>query len=563
MSRRRILSLWFPRLAAERVLRAEPDLADRPVAVVADRRGALVLASLSRAAEAPGLRPGMALGDARAICPALVTRPEDPHATGVFRAALRRWAGRFTPWVAEADDGLVLEVTGCTRLFGGEAALAARVAAEAAAFGLSLRLGLADTLGAAWAVARYAGTDGFSRHAGDAIDQEARATRSRAGKRGWERNGPPPPRADDGSGCGPGLGPGLGAGCRIVPAGETLAALGPLPVAALRLAPEEEATLRALGLRRILDVVALPRADLARRVGPGVGRRLDQALGRVPEPVSPARPAPVYALRLSFPEPIGRETDVLAGLDRLLPPLCARLAAAGRGARRVRLVLVRTDGRAEVREAGLARATARPETIRAVLALRLGEIDAGFGIEAMRLEFPETETAAETGAQGPGTAVETGETAAFGDLLGRIGARLGLETLVRLHPAESHLPEKAATEMAAAFTSPAAGWPAPAAPRPILIFPPEPLAPPEGGTLDAIPGETPPATFVWRRRTRRRTAAFGPERIAPEWWLDDPAWRSGPRDYWRVETGEGTRLWIYAARGGETAPGWFAHGLYP
>lgn len=557
MPRRRILSLWFPRLAAERVLRAEPGLAGRPLAVVADRRGALVLASLSPAAEVQGLRRGMALGDARAICPSLATRPDEPHRTEAFLTALRRWAGRFTPWVAEeggsglgaGGEGLVLDVTGCTRLFGGETALAARVEAEATALGLSLRLGLADTPGAAWALARYAGSGTWEAHAGDAIDQEAHATRARAQKRRWERGGAPPPLPGTG-------GP---AACRIVPPGATLAAIGPLPVAALRLAPDATARLQAFGLRRIADVAALPRADLARRLGPEVGHRLDQALGHAPEPVSPARPPQVFALRLTFPEPIGREEDVLAGLDRLLPPLCARLAAAGRGARRVRLALVRTDGRSELREVGLARPADRPEAIRALLALRLGEIDAGFGIETMRLEIRETEPVAAGRHRGrlamtaePSAA---GDTDALADLLGRLGARLGLETLVRLHPADSHIPEKAATEMAAAFTAPAGGWPAPAAPRPILLFPPEPLTP-----ADA---ETPPAAFVWRRRARRRIAAFGPERIAPEWWLDDPAWRSGPRDYWRVETEEGTRLWLYAALGAEAAPGWFAHGLFP
>ena len=125
-----------------------------------------------------------------------------------------------------------------------------------------------------------------------------------------------------------------------MPPGETIAHIGPLPVAALRLEPDEVATLQALGLRRIVDLAALPRAQLARRVGPEVAQRLDQALGRAPEPVSPARPPQVFALRLTLPEPIGLEADVLAGIDRLLPPLCARLAAAGRGARRVRLTLV-------------------------------------------------------------------------------------------------------------------------------------------------------------------------------------------------------------------------------
>ena len=186
-----------------------------------------------------------------------------------------------------------------------------------------------------------------------------------------------------------------------MPPGETLAHIGPLPVAALRLGPAEVATLQALGLRRIAEVAALPRAQLARRVGPAVTRRLDQALGRAPEPVSPARPPPVFALRLTFPEPIGLEADVLAGIDRLLPPLCARLAAAGQGARRLRLTLVRSDGTAEWREVGLARPADRPEAIRPLLALKLGAIDAGFGIEMLRLEATAVEPLAAAPAPRP------------------------------------------------------------------------------------------------------------------------------------------------------------------
>jgi len=288
-----------------------------------------------------------------------------------------------------------------------------------------------------------------------------------------------------------------------------------------------------------------------------VPRRLDQALGRVPEPVSPARPPHVFAVRLTLPEPVGREADVLAGVDRLLPALCDRLAVAGRGARRVRLVLLRTDGRPELREVGLARPAARPEAIRPLIALKLGEVDAGSGIEVLRLEAPLTEplgTRQDARLARGETGGETGGEEGLADLLGRLGARLGLEALVRLYPADSHIPEKGATEMAAAFSPPAAGWRAPPAPRPLLIFPPEPLSPADGGA--------PPARFTWRRRPRRSAAVFGPERIAPEWWLDDPLWRSGPRDYWRVETEDGTRLWLYEAKGGELSPGWFVQGLF-
>lgn len=552
MSPRRILSLWFPRLAAERVLRTRPDLAAPGLAIVADLRGALVIASLCPAAEAAGLRRGMVLGDARAILPGLATRPEDPAREAGFLGALGRWAGRFSPWVAgEGREALALDVTGCAHLFGGEAGLAARIEADAGGLGLSVRLGIADTLGAAWAVARHGGTGwggSWPVHAGDSIDQEARATRSRAGKRSWNRR----------------VAPAATGGDRIVPPDGTLARLGPLPVAALRLAPVEVETLQALGLRRIVDLVSLPRAQLARRVGQGVLLRLDQALGQVAEPVAASRPPSVLAVRLTLPEPIALEADVLVGIDRLLPPLCARLSAAGCGARRVRLTLVRTDGRPELREVGLARPSDRPEAIRSLLALRLGEIDAGFGIERIGLAavaveplVPEQREAAGEGRRG--------ETQALADLIGRLAARLGTGAVIRLHPADSHIPEKCATEMAAAFSAPAGPWPSSATPRPILIFPPEPVTGEfweESGEPGGEPGGMPPRRFVWRRRRHRRAAAFGPERIAPEWWLDHPAWRSGSRDYWRVETSEGERLWLFAVNGEEIAGRWFAEGVF-
>ena len=381
MPPRRILSLWFPRLAAERALRRAPELAEVPLAVTTEARGALAIASLSAAAETAGLRRGMALADARAICPGLVTSPEDPLRAGAFLDALRRWARRFSPWIAaEPPELLVLDVTGCAHLFGGEEGLAAEIEAGAADLGLSMRLGLADTLGAAWALARFAGAGPQPRHAGDAIDQESRATRSRAQKRRWERGGAPPTTVEP-----------TGGPARIAPPGATLAHIGPLPVAGLRLAPETVEGLQALGLSCIADLGETPRAQLARRLGPEVLLRLDQALGRAPEPLAPARPDPVFALRLTLPEPIGREADVCAGLDRLLGPLCDRLRAEGLGARRVRLTLVRVDRGAQAIEVGLARAADAPGAIRPLLTLKTGEIDAGFGIEALRLEALDVE----------------------------------------------------------------------------------------------------------------------------------------------------------------------------
>ena len=155
---RRILSIWFPRLAAERWLRRGVVLPGQPFAVVAERGGAQVLDSLNAEAEAAGLAIAQPLRDARAMCPALVTRPADPLAEAGFLAVLRRWAGRFSPLVAEEPPaGLMIDLTGCAHLFGGEAGVMAALEGDCADLGLTVSAAIADTPGAAWALARHAG----------------------------------------------------------------------------------------------------------------------------------------------------------------------------------------------------------------------------------------------------------------------------------------------------------------------------------------------------------------------------------------------------------------------
>lgn len=550
MHTRRILSLWFPRLAAERALRLDRGGSGGPFAIVAERGNMQVLVSLSAEAEAEGLTRGQPLRDAQAICPALLTRQADLVAEAAFLSALRRWAGKFSPWVAEeAPSALVVDLTGCAHLFGGEEALLDRIGEDCADLGLTVQCGIADSLGAAWALARYAGQPVPVARSGDAIDQEAWATRSRAGKRRtWEKGGPAPRHEATG-----------GRPSRIAPPGQTRTTLGPLPVAALRLPPETAADLTRLGLRRIADLSGQPRAGLARRFGRHLVQRLDQAMGVEPEPVSPAKPAPAFAVRISFPDPVGFETDIVAALDRLLPALGDRLRAAGQGARRVRLDCHRADQATERIEVGLARPSWSPERIRPLLLLKIGGIDAGFGIDRLRLEAVETEPLHDREHRGHLEAASDGAArlsrgSALDDLLGRVGARIGLEAITRFHPADSHIPEKAAKVLAAAWSEPAQDWPRPAAPRPLLLWRPEPVTAAEGADL--------PLAFRWRRRDFRTVAGTGPERIAPEWWLDEPDWRSGVRDYWRVATDTGEALWLFYAHGATMSGGWFCQGSF-
>lgn len=575
---RRILSLWFPRLAAERALRrrgAAPG--EVPFAIVGDRARALVLTSLSPEAEAAGLSLGQPLRDATAMCPHLVTEAADPAGEAAFLTRLRRWAGKFSPWVAEAPpDALMVDLTGCAHLFGGEAALLRQVAEDCAALGLTVRAGIADTPGAAWALARFARAaaqgqgqaqvagPGAAQRSGDDIVQEARATRSRAARRRhWERGGPLPLVRGDAA-----AGPDGAEGGAIAPPGGTRAALAPLPLPALRLPAEAVEGLVRLGLHRVGDLMALPRAGLARRFGAEVVRRLDQALGIEPEPVSPAAAPLHFATRLTFPDPIGRPEDIAAAVDRLLPPLCERLAARGHGARRLRLQAFRADGSQVAVEVALAHPARHPDRMRPLLALKYDSIDPGFGIDCLRLEAVASEPLSAVQHRGPleaPAAVATSAalparasaTEALADLIGKLGARLGPEAVTRLHPAESHLPEKAAIALTAAWSAPWPDpWPRPSAPRPMVLFAPEALHDvPEGDPM-------PPARFRWRRRDLVTRMATGPERILPEWWFDLPEWRSGARDYWRVETEGGERLWLFFAHGAAAGGGWFCHGRF-
>lgn len=485
---RRIVSLWFPRLASDRALRARP--ADGPFALTLAQDNADRLHCLNPQAEAAGLYRGMTLADARAFCPGLQSRPADPVGDRRFLQMLRRWATRYCPWVGlEGEDGLVLDITGAAHLFGGEAMMLADMRHRLGRAGIALRIGLADTRGAAWALAHY--------HEGQAAP------------------------------------------------GQALAALARLPVAALRLEERTVIPLQRLGLRTVGDLAGAARAPLARRFGPGLLLRLDQALGRQPEEISPLADPPHYGVRLTLPEPVGLTADVMAGTARLLDRLCATLAAQQAGARVLQLTLRRVDRDSRQVELRLARPLRDPARILPLFQRGIAEVDAGFGIDQMRLAAMVVESLPARQLSHVGS--RRGDRLA--DLITRIGTRIGLENIRRFLPADSHIPERAFLVAPAAFSEPGTGWASPR-PRPLLLFSPEPVTGRDS---------RPPRQFRWRGETLATARATGPERIAPEWWLEDEGWRSGLRDYWLVETRQGRRLWLFFT---PQRPGWFVQGEF-
>ncbi len=546
-----------------------------PLAVAAEGSGGLRLVALDPAARALGLRPGEPLGRVRArIGVPLRVHPADPAADREALLRLCRWAGGYAPVVApfgpaEAADGLYIDVAGASHLRGGEANLVADLAARLARGRIPARIALADTPGAAFALAGHGG--------GDRI---------------------------------------------VVPPGGAAPALRGLPVEALRLDPGTVSGLQRLGLRRIGELDVLPRGPLARRFGEALLLRLDQALGRRPEPLAPLTEAAAYAAARGFLDPIGRQSDLVRTARDLMGEIAPRLERDGLGACSLRLALHRVDGAVRALDLGLARPERDPARVAALVALRLDRLgaglDAGFGFETVALAV--TVTGAMPARQTDLGAATAGDGVGF--LADALAQRLG-RALLRLEPRAGHVPERAerardgmadaghasptalgCSRTRARLPPPSAGegdapvisgtglssgwrhstrsvnpvarapaaadgtvsvtqirvalspWPDHLPPRPLVLFPRGEAV---GDVLSTVP-EGPPRRFRWRAQVHRVTHAEGPERIAAEWWRAPGA----DRDYYRVECEAGHRLWLY--RDGPHAPdrpaAWYVHGLF-
>jgi protein ImuB len=528
----RIVSVWLPRWPIYRFLAAQaigncgkPVDPDRPFVLAIAGAGGPRIAALNEAAEDAGLAPGEPLADARARIGFLQVRAVEAAADDAALRRLALWATRYTPtaspfgrevWnAANGADGFFLDIEGSAHLFGGEKRLIADLAGRLDRFGLPARLAVADTPGAAWAASRF--------HA-------ARLT--------------------------------------VLPSGQEAAALAAMPIEALRLCPETRTALRRLGFKTVGALIDKPRAPFAARFAAELLRRLDQALGRVDEPLVPVMTPPVYHSLHYLLEPIVTAEAIVARTSRIMQSLVHVLTRDDVGARRLRLCLYRIDGAVETIEIGLTLPTRSVAHVARLIALKLEaravleDCNLGFGFEAIGLAVTcaEPMPARQTEWTSPGQGDQTERCAALIDALRQ---RLGPRCVRQFEPVASHLPERA--EVLASITVEAPGWLQPEQPRPLMLLPHA-----EPTQVTALVPDGPPRRFCWRGVNYDVEKAQGPERIGAEWWREPTPFVEGKgggptRDYYLVEDCGGRRFWLYreGLYGRETAAArWFVQGLF-
>ena len=429
---------------------------DLPLAVFA--RGALhetpaVVASASHrpdvvaanaAARKRGIVPGLSIAAALALDPGIATHLRDERAEEHALKGIALWAGQWASTISiEPPSGVLLEISGGLKFFGGLANLLGRVDAGLAAIGFPGVIATAPTAEAASLFAR----------AGQAIVVEEKAD--------WTRK------------------------------------LSALSVALLDSAQTALDTLSGLGVRTLGDLAALPRDGVARRFGQALLDELDHARGIMPDPRPPFVPPERYHGQLELPAPVDEVEALLFGIKRLVIELAGFLQGRGAGVTRLRCDLVHDETNPTALVLGLT-STRQVEHIMNVLRERLARERLPERVEAIRIVAEET---APLGAkEGDFFPVAGRDGEAGAQLIERLRARLGEDAVRALELHADHRPERAWSG------TPAIGFPLPAMnarasfpARPLWLLPaPRPLgADPAAAQMKLLSGPERIETGWW------------------------------------------------------------------
>jgi protein ImuB len=454
---------------------------------------------------------------------------------------------RYSPLVgiddSETPDSLFLDITGGAHLFGGEARMVRQVVADFRRWGFPARAAVADTLGAAWAMTR---TTTLARTATEPM---------------------------------------------IVLSGHELPTLSRLPVEALRISAEVAEVLRDLGLFTIGHLAALPRETLPSRFGPEVLRRLDQALGHIPEPIVPERPEEPIEAAYGCEPPIENRAAIEIILQRLLERVMSKLRLRNDGILQLDVELIVSEKKPARFSVGLVRPSLDQKRLRELLRLQLERVQLKGRLAGAKLRVVRTAPLEADQAALFETAERCHARRDLDSLLNRLSNRLGPRAVLCPRLAPDYQPERAVEYATLAeqisqksrarskrsatggSSRLAAGAPGKNVTRltrnkaayfvrgslcgcefiprrPLRLFPePVPVQ-----VYSVVP-DGPPIRLHWDNRVQQIMHCEGPERIDTGWWR----WPAVYRDYFRADTENGQRLWLFHAR---DEGSWFVHGEF-
>jgi protein ImuB len=496
---KRFVSIWFPYLATDWHVRKQPQLRDKTFVLKATVRNRVVITAANALAKAQGIYENMVLADAKALYPSLHVLDDKSGLTTQLADRIAEWCIRFTP-IASPDypNGILLDASGCSHLWGGEEKYLNDITKRLNGRGYNVRIAMADTIGCAWAMARY----------GNQMIVEKR---------------------------------------------KQIEALLSLPVSALRMDEETNGVLQKLGLRKINDVISIPAKSLRRRFGNTLLQRLKQAIGEEEENIVPVYPIEPYQERLPCIEPIKTKEGIEIALHHLLTNLCSRLRKEGKGLRKTFFRAYRLDGGTSGIEVSTNQPSQNVDRLFRLFEIKLSAIEPKEGIELFLLEATVVEDALikqEDLWQTQSGLIDTKVL----DLMDRFTNRLGAAAVQRFLPTEHYWPERSCKRAADLNEQPITEWKL-NRPRPLQL-----LSPPELIDVTAPVPDYPPLNFRYKGQLHIVAKADGPERIEQEWWIQEGEHRDyyavedeeGKR-YWLFRSGHYNE---------SKSPKWYLHGFF-
>jgi protein ImuB len=497
---KRFVALWFRHLLTDWLSIRQTELKLIPFVLAAPERNRIVITATNILAEQQGIMVGMASADAKAIFPGLKVIDHPPGKAEKLLNKLGEWCIRYSPLVAiDQQDGLIMDVTGCTHLWGSEQQYLDHILNRLHKKGYDVTGALADTIGTAWAVAHFGG---------------------------WNE---------------------------IINTNKNAEAILLLPPAALRLEQQALERLRKLGFYTIKSFVAIKRSALRRRFGNQLLVRLDQALGNEDEPLQPIKPIEPYYERLPSLEPIRTAEGIEIAIKTLLQSLCKRLQGEGKGLRNAVLKCYRIDGKLVGADIGTNRPSHNINHLFKLFELKIGNIEPALGIELFTLEAFKIEDVSQEQEVLWATDDCELESTELAELLDRLGNKIGPENIKRYLPFESHWPERSIKKAESLLEKPTTSWRS-GRPRPSLLLPrPEPIQ-----VTYKLPDD-PPMLFIYKGEKHIVKKADDAERIECEWWQS----KRPHRDYYVVEDEQGRRFWLFrSGHYTDEDAQWYLHGFF-